>query len=83
MQLNIPELYKSVRLYFDEPTHHYTDSLGNDYISTTTILHTYVPTFDILVMLVIILTMDLKMLLKMEVSFSKLFNIFVKIMIKK
>lgn len=46
MQLNIPELYKSVRLYFDEPTHHYTDSLGNDYISTTTILHTYVPTFD-------------------------------------
>lgn len=38
--------YNDVRLIFDEPAHKYTDSLGNSYISTTTILHTYAPKFD-------------------------------------
>lgn len=34
-----------IRLYFDEPKHKYTDSLGNVYISTTTLLHNYAPKF--------------------------------------
>lgn len=38
--------YNDVRLIFDEPAHKYTDSLGNSYISTTTILHNYAPKFD-------------------------------------
>lgn len=38
--------YNEVRLIFDEPQHKYTDSFGNEYISTTTILHQYVPKFD-------------------------------------
>ena len=39
-------MYDNVRLYFDEPQHKYTDTLGNKYISTTTILHEYAPKFD-------------------------------------
>lgn len=35
----------NIRLYFDEPKHKYTDSLGNEYISTTTLLHNYQPKF--------------------------------------
>lgn len=38
--------YNDVRLIFDEPQHKYTDTLGNGYISTTTILHQYAPKFD-------------------------------------
>lgn len=38
--------YNDVRLIFHEDEHKYNDSLGNDYISTTTILHNYQPTFD-------------------------------------
>lgn len=38
--------YNDVRLIFDEPQHKYTDTLGNNYISTTTILHNYAPKFD-------------------------------------
>ncbi len=39
--------YNSDYLYFDEPTHKYTDSLGNSYISVTTIIHdNYTPKFD-------------------------------------
>lgn len=39
--------YNSNYLYFDEPTHKYTDSLGNSYISVTTIIHdNYTPKFD-------------------------------------
>ena len=38
--------YNDVRLVFDEPQHKYTDTLGNSYISTTTILHQYQPKFD-------------------------------------
>ena len=38
--------YKQSKLYFDEPTHKYTDNCGNSYISATTIIHSYVPKFD-------------------------------------
>lgn len=38
--------YKQTKLYFDEPTHKYTDNCGNSYISATTIIHSYVPKFD-------------------------------------
>ena len=38
--------YKQTKLYFDEPTHKYTDDCGNSYISATTIIHSYVPKFD-------------------------------------
>ena len=39
--------YNSDYLYFDEPTHKYTDSLGNSYISVTTIIHdNYTPKFN-------------------------------------
>ena len=38
--------YEEVRLVFHEEEHKYNDSLGNDYMSTTTILHEYQPKFD-------------------------------------
>ena len=38
--------YNDIRLIFHEEEHKYNDSLGNDYISTTTILHNYAPKFD-------------------------------------
>lgn len=38
--------YEDVSLIFHEEEHKYNDSLGNDYISTTTILHNYAPKFD-------------------------------------
>lgn len=38
--------YKDVRLIFDEAAHKYTDTLGNEYVSTTTMLHDYSPKFD-------------------------------------
>lgn len=39
--------YNSDYLYFDEHTHKYTDSLGNSYISVTTMIHdNYTPKFD-------------------------------------
>ena len=38
--------YNDIRLIFHEEEHKYNDSLGNDYISTTTILHGYQPKFD-------------------------------------
>lgn len=38
--------YNDVRLLFDEPTHKYTDTFGNSYISTTTILGQYKEAFD-------------------------------------
>ena len=38
--------YNDIRLIFHEEEHKYKDSLGNDYISTTTILHNYAPKFD-------------------------------------
>lgn len=43
---NINPMFDNYQLYFDEPSHKYTDNLDNDYISTTTILHTYAPAFD-------------------------------------
>ena len=43
---NINPIYNDVRLYFDEPKHKYTDNFGNEYISTTTILHKYKAEFD-------------------------------------
>lgn len=47
--MNLPnkdKRYNDVRLIFHEADHKYNDSLGNDYISTTTILHQYAPAFD-------------------------------------
>lgn len=39
--------YDEVFLYFTEDGHKYTDSLGNDYTSVTTLIHeNYVPKFD-------------------------------------
>ena len=35
-----------VRIFFNEPLHKYTDNLGNEYISTTTLLHAYQPKFN-------------------------------------
>lgn len=42
----VKQEYKDFKLYFDEPTHKYTDNCGNAYTSATTILHQYVPKFD-------------------------------------
>ena len=38
--------YNDVRLIFHEEEHKYNDSLGNKYVSTTTILHEFQPKFD-------------------------------------
>lgn len=38
--------YEDVRIIFQEETHKYTDTLGNSYKSTTTLLHEYAPKFD-------------------------------------
>lgn len=43
---NVNSVYKELRLFFDEPEHKYTDSFGNSYKSTTTLLHEYQPKFD-------------------------------------
>lgn len=40
------DIYKNTHLYFDEGPHKYTDSNGNEYISTTTIIGQYAPKFD-------------------------------------
>jgi len=38
--------YEQVRLIFQEEGHKYNDTFGNEFISTTTLLHTYAPKFD-------------------------------------
>lgn len=38
--------YDSVYLYFDEGPHKYTDTLNNEYLSVTTLIHEYAPKFD-------------------------------------
>lgn len=38
--------YNNIRLIFKEDDHSYTDTFGNKYKSTTTILHDYQPSFD-------------------------------------
>ena len=38
--------YNDVRLIFKEEGHKYTDTFGNEYKSTTTLLHDYAPKFD-------------------------------------
>ena len=38
--------YTTNFLYFDEGPHKYTDTLGNEYKSVTTLIHDYVPQFD-------------------------------------
>ena len=43
---NIPEIYDKVQLVFNEEEHKYTDTFGNSYLSTTTLLHNYAPKFD-------------------------------------
>jgi len=40
------ERYNDVRLIFDEPSHKYTDTFGNSFISTTTILGQYKTAFE-------------------------------------
>lgn len=42
----VDKRYNDVRLVFHEVEHKYNDTMGNDYISTTTILHQYAPKFD-------------------------------------
>ena len=44
--MNIDKRYNGIKLIFHEEEHKYNDTLGNDYISTTTILHNYAPKFD-------------------------------------
>lgn len=43
---NINPIYDSVRLYFNEAEHKYSDNFGNTYLSTTQLLHHYKPAFD-------------------------------------
>lgn len=38
--------YNNIRLIFKEDGHKYHDTLGNDYMSTTTLLHNYQPKFE-------------------------------------
>lgn len=38
--------YNNVYLYFDEGPHKYTDTLNNEYISVTTLIHEYAPAFN-------------------------------------
>ena len=38
--------YDQVRLIFHEEGHKYNDTFGNEFISTTTLLHKYAPEFD-------------------------------------
>ena len=38
--------YDTIKLIFKEENHKYTDTLGNEYLSTTTMLHNYAPKFD-------------------------------------
>ena len=38
--------YEQVRLFFDPAPHKYTDTLGNEYLSTTTFIHQYQPKFE-------------------------------------
>lgn len=38
--------YNEIRLIFKEDGHKYTDTLGNEYLSTTTLLHNYQPKFN-------------------------------------
>ena len=38
--------YEQVRLIFHEEGHKYNDTFGNEFISTTTLLHNYAPAFD-------------------------------------
>lgn len=35
-----------IQLYFSEPDHKYTDQFNNDYTSSTTLIHHYVPKFE-------------------------------------
>lgn len=44
--MNIENRYSQVRLIFEEAAHKYHDTLGNEYISTTTLLHDLAPKFD-------------------------------------
>jgi len=39
--------YNNTFLYFDEGPHKYTDTFGNEYRSVTTLIHDYVPHFDV------------------------------------
>ena len=40
------DIYQNIHLYFEEEGHKYTDTNGNEYISTTTIIGQYAPKFN-------------------------------------
>lgn len=44
--MNIDTRYNSNFLYFQEDGHKYNDTLGNEYLSVTTLIHNYVNKFD-------------------------------------
>lgn len=44
--MNIENRYSQVRLIFEEAAHKYHDTIGNEYVSTTTLLHELAPKFD-------------------------------------
>ena len=45
--MNIDERYNSNFLYFEEKDHRYTDTLGNEYLSVTTLIGKYHEKFDV------------------------------------
>ena len=44
--MKLDERYLTNFLYFDEGPHRYTDTLGNEYRSVTTLIGDYYPHFD-------------------------------------
>ena len=45
--MNIDERYNSNFLYFEDSNHRYTDTLGNEYLSVTTLIGKYHEKFDV------------------------------------
>ena len=67
--------YNDVKLIFKEEGHKYNDTFGNEYKSTTTLLHDYAPKFDKDYWLKKhIHIMDLKMVLKVLLCSKKLLS---------
>ena len=64
--MNIDERYNSNFLYFEEKDHRYTDTLGNEYLSVTTLIGKY---HDL--MLSIGLELKLKNKVKLKNKFLK------------
>lgn len=45
--MDIKDTYNDIFLYFEEENHKYTDTLGNTYLSVTTLIGKYCPEFDV------------------------------------